>query len=96
MVGIFRQDKQGLAISKFLALLLIVLAMRNRLITVCLHVSTVGNTSTVNRANQNTTSLKVTVPEDIAKGLKLQPGDVVTWAIVEDKGKKFAKFRKLE
>jgi len=50
----------------------------------------------VNRANMSTISLKVTIPEDIAKGLALQAGDTLDWVIVEEKGKKYAKFRKLE
>jgi bifunctional DNA-binding transcriptional regulator/antitoxin component of YhaV-PrlF toxin-antitoxin module len=54
------------------------------------------NRSAVTRANVNTASLRATIPEEIVKGLKLQPGDTLDWSIVEDKGKKYAKFRKLE
>ncbi|WP_415283909.1 AbrB/MazE/SpoVT family DNA-binding domain-containing protein [Candidatus Nitrososphaera sp. FF02] len=52
--------------------------------------------STVMRVRADTPSARTTIPEDIVKELDLQIGDVLDWSVVEDKGKKYAKFRKLE
>jgi bifunctional DNA-binding transcriptional regulator/antitoxin component of YhaV-PrlF toxin-antitoxin module len=56
----------------------------------------VGFTSRVQNARAGTNSVRVTIPESIADALKLQVGDVLDWSVIEEKGKKYAKFRKLE
>jgi hypothetical protein len=56
----------------------------------------VGAKSAVAKASSKSDSVRATIPEDIAKDLKLQVGDILDWSIVEEKGKKYAKFRKLE
>ncbi|MDE1858872.1 MAG: AbrB/MazE/SpoVT family DNA-binding domain-containing protein [Thaumarchaeota archaeon] len=48
----------------------------------------------INRANTDG-SLKVTVPAAVVRELKLKPGDTVRFAVVEEDGKKVAKFTKL-
>ena len=56
----------------------------------------VGDKSTVAKASTNSPSVRATIPENVAKELGLKVGDVLDWSVVEDKGKKYAKFRKLE
>lgn len=55
-----------------------------------------GAKSTVAKATTNSLSVRATIPEEIASALGLKVGDVLDWSVVEDKGKKYAKFRKLE
>ncbi|HEX9677667.1 AbrB/MazE/SpoVT family DNA-binding domain-containing protein [Nitrososphaera sp.] len=52
--------------------------------------------SSVQSARAGTPSVRCTIPSDIAEALKLQVGDVLDWSVIEDKGKRYAKFRKLE
>ena len=52
--------------------------------------------STVANANTKSSSVRATIPEDIVKDLKIQVGDVLDWSVDEVKGKKYARFRKLE
>lgn len=54
------------------------------------------NVSKITRANLKTESLRATIPENIVNALKLQAGDVLDWSVVDDKGKRYARFRKLE
>jgi hypothetical protein len=56
----------------------------------------VGSKSSVHSARAGTPSVRCTIPEDIVTQLGLNVGDVLDWSVVEEKGKKFAKFRKLE
>jgi len=55
-----------------------------------------GAKSTVARANSKSNSLRATVPEEIAKDLGLKVGDMLDWSTESEKGKKYARFRKLE
>lgn len=55
-----------------------------------------GQTSKVAKATTTSSSLRATIPENIAKELGLAIGDVLDWDIVTEKGKKYARFRKLE
>jgi hypothetical protein len=56
----------------------------------------VGAKSAVAKASSKSTSVRATIPESIVSDLKLQVGDVLDWSVDEIKGKKYAKFRKLE
>ena len=53
-------------------------------------------TSKVAKATTNSKSLRTTIPENVVADLGLDVSDVLDWQIVEEKGKKYAKFRKLE
>lgn len=55
-----------------------------------------GDKSTVAKASTNSPSVRATIPENIAKELGLKVGDVLDWSVIEDKGKKYARFRRLE
>ncbi|MGH9858358.1 MAG: AbrB/MazE/SpoVT family DNA-binding domain-containing protein [Acidobacteriota bacterium] len=55
-----------------------------------------GKKSTVARATTNSSSLRATIPEDIVLELKLEAGDVLDWEVVSERGRKFAKFRRME
>jgi hypothetical protein len=55
-----------------------------------------GEKSTVMKVRKDTPSVRTTIPQDIVSDLGLDVGDVLDWSIVEEKGKKYAKFRKLE
>lgn len=55
-----------------------------------------GTKSTVAKAVSNSTSLRATIPAEIASELELKPGDVLDWSTESDKGKKYARFRRLE
>lgn len=54
-----------------------------------------GEKSTVARANTKSLSIRTTIPEKIAKELKLNVGDVLDWEVSQE-GKKIAKIRRLE
>ena len=56
----------------------------------------VGSKSTVSKATTTSTSVRATIPESIVSELGLNVGDVLDWDIVSDKGKKYARFRRLE
>lgn len=56
----------------------------------------VGSKSTVARATTSSSSIRSTIPENIVKDMGLKVGDILDWQVVEEKGKKYAKFRKLE
>lgn len=53
-------------------------------------------TTRVQLANNVSGSLRITIPNDIAEDMGLKVGDVVDWDITTDKGKKYARIRKLE
>jgi bifunctional DNA-binding transcriptional regulator/antitoxin component of YhaV-PrlF toxin-antitoxin module len=53
-------------------------------------------TTRVQLANNVSGSLRITIPNDIAGDMGLKVGDVVDWDITTDKGKKYARIRKLE
>jgi hypothetical protein len=57
---------------------------------------TVGKKSIVSKATTTSASLRATIPEDIVKELSLQVGDALDWETLTDKGKKYARIRKLE
>ena len=56
----------------------------------------VGKKSIVSKATTTSESLRATIPGDIVKELSLQVGDALDWDITTDKGKKYARIRKLE
>jgi bifunctional DNA-binding transcriptional regulator/antitoxin component of YhaV-PrlF toxin-antitoxin module len=53
-------------------------------------------TTRVQLANNVSRSLRITIPNDIAEEMGLKVGDVVDWDTVTDRGKKYARIRKLE
>ena len=53
-------------------------------------------TTRVQLANNVSGSLRITIPNDIAEDMGLKVGDVVDWDITTEKGKKYARIRKLE
>jgi bifunctional DNA-binding transcriptional regulator/antitoxin component of YhaV-PrlF toxin-antitoxin module len=55
-----------------------------------------GYKSTVARASSNSTSVRATIPEEIAKLMGLKVGDVLNWEVEERKSRKVAIVRKLE
>ena len=58
--------------------------------------STPMKTTRVQLANNVSGSLRITIPNDIAEEMGLKVGDVVDWDTMTDKGKKYARIRKLE
>jgi bifunctional DNA-binding transcriptional regulator/antitoxin component of YhaV-PrlF toxin-antitoxin module len=56
----------------------------------------VGKKSTVAKATTNSSSLRATIPEAIVKELKLEAGDILDWQVVTEKGRKYAKIRRME
>lgn len=58
--------------------------------------STPMKTTRVQLANNVSGSLRITIPNDIAEEMDLKVGDVVDWDTMADKGKKYARIRKLE
>lgn len=52
--------------------------------------------SKVAKANNNSKSLRATIPEDVVKELKINAGDVLIWSTEERKGKKVAFVEKWE
>ncbi len=55
-----------------------------------------GYKSSVARASSNSTSVRATVPEEIAREMGLSIGDVLDWEIEERKSRKVAIVKKLE
>jgi bifunctional DNA-binding transcriptional regulator/antitoxin component of YhaV-PrlF toxin-antitoxin module len=53
-------------------------------------------TTRVQLANNVSGSLRITIPNDIAEEMGLKVGDVVDWDTTTDKGRKYARIRKLE
>ena len=50
----------------------------------------------ISKANSISSSLRTTIPNDIVIYLDLKLGDVVDWEEYQEKGKKYARVRKLE
>ena len=46
--------------------------------------------SKVTKAASNSQSLRATIPSDIAKAMKLDPGDLIIWSLDDKKNKKIA------
>lgn len=55
-----------------------------------------GQKSAVARASNKSPSVRTTIPEKIAQELKLDPGDILDWEVVQEKGRLVAKVKKLE
>jgi hypothetical protein len=55
-----------------------------------------ANPTRISKANSVSSSLRTTIPNDIVKHLNLRIGDVVDWDEYQEKGKKYARIRKLE
>jgi hypothetical protein len=56
-----------------------------------------GKKSHITKATTTSSSLRTTIPEDVVKNMKLNEGDVLDWEVNStDKGKSYAKVRKLE
>jgi bifunctional DNA-binding transcriptional regulator/antitoxin component of YhaV-PrlF toxin-antitoxin module len=47
-------------------------------------------------ANKDSGSLRLTIPAEIVEEMGYQIGDVIAWDTVTEKGKKYARLRKLE
>jgi bifunctional DNA-binding transcriptional regulator/antitoxin component of YhaV-PrlF toxin-antitoxin module len=54
------------------------------------------NPTRVSKANSISSSLRTTIPNEIVDYLGLNIGDVVDWEESSEKGKKYARIRKLE
>jgi bifunctional DNA-binding transcriptional regulator/antitoxin component of YhaV-PrlF toxin-antitoxin module len=50
----------------------------------------------ISKANTISSSLRTTIPNDIVEYLDLKIGDVVDWDEYQEKGRKYARIRKLE
>jgi bifunctional DNA-binding transcriptional regulator/antitoxin component of YhaV-PrlF toxin-antitoxin module len=50
----------------------------------------------IGKANTISSSLRTTIPNEIVDYLGLKIGDVVDWEETSEKGKKYARIRKLE
>jgi bifunctional DNA-binding transcriptional regulator/antitoxin component of YhaV-PrlF toxin-antitoxin module len=48
------------------------------------------------KANSIASSLRTTIPNEVVQYLGLKLGDVVDWEEYQEKGKKYARIRKLE
>ena len=55
-----------------------------------------GKKSTVARATSKSISLRATIPEDIARGMGLEVGDVLDWEMTTEGRSKIVKVKKLE
>jgi bifunctional DNA-binding transcriptional regulator/antitoxin component of YhaV-PrlF toxin-antitoxin module len=57
-----------------------------------------GKKSHITKATTTSNSLRTTIPEDIAKDMDMNIGDILDWEVhtAGEKGKKYAKVRKLE
>jgi antitoxin component of MazEF toxin-antitoxin module len=57
-----------------------------------------GKKSHITKATTTSNSLRTTIPEDVVKNMGLNIGDVLDWEVhaAGEKGKKYAKVRKLE
>jgi bifunctional DNA-binding transcriptional regulator/antitoxin component of YhaV-PrlF toxin-antitoxin module len=54
------------------------------------------NPTRVSKANSVSSSLRTTIPNEIVGYLDLKLGDVIDWEESSEKGKKYARIRKLE
>jgi bifunctional DNA-binding transcriptional regulator/antitoxin component of YhaV-PrlF toxin-antitoxin module len=50
----------------------------------------------ISKANSISSSLRTTIPNDIVEYLDLKIGDVIYWDEYQERGKKYARIRKLE
>jgi bifunctional DNA-binding transcriptional regulator/antitoxin component of YhaV-PrlF toxin-antitoxin module len=50
----------------------------------------------ISKANSISSSLRTTIPNDIVEYLDLKIGDVIDWDEYQERGKKYARIRKLE
>jgi bifunctional DNA-binding transcriptional regulator/antitoxin component of YhaV-PrlF toxin-antitoxin module len=50
----------------------------------------------ISKANSISSSLRTTIPNDIVEYLGLKIGDVIDWDEYQERGKKYARIRKLE
>jgi bifunctional DNA-binding transcriptional regulator/antitoxin component of YhaV-PrlF toxin-antitoxin module len=50
----------------------------------------------ISKANSISSSLRTTIPNDIVEYLDLKMGDVIDWDEYQERGKKYARIRKLE
>jgi len=55
-----------------------------------------GQKSTVAKASSNSTSVRATIPEEIAKEMQLSVGDVLDWEIEKRTNRKVMVVKKLE
>jgi bifunctional DNA-binding transcriptional regulator/antitoxin component of YhaV-PrlF toxin-antitoxin module len=55
-----------------------------------------GQKSTVAKASSNSPSVRATIPEEIAKEMKLTVGDILDWETEERKNRKVMIVKKLE
>lgn len=55
-----------------------------------------GFKSAVAKASTKSSSVRTTIPEEVAKALQVTPGDVLDWDLMPQKGRAVAKVRKLE
>lgn len=58
--------------------------------------SLMGSKSTVAKATTTSKSLRATIPESVADEMKLNVGDILDWEVYNEKGRTYAKIRKLE
>jgi NADH:ubiquinone oxidoreductase subunit D len=57
----------------------------------------VGKKSHITKATTTSKSLRTTIPADVVKEMHLEIGDIFDWEVVQtEKGKKYARVRKLE
>jgi bifunctional DNA-binding transcriptional regulator/antitoxin component of YhaV-PrlF toxin-antitoxin module len=54
------------------------------------------NPTRISKANSVSSSLRTTIPYEIVDYLGLKIGDVVDWEESQEKGRKYARIRKLE
>ena len=52
--------------------------------------------SKVTLANAVSKSLRATIPNDVTEYLGIESGDVIEWETFTDKGKRYARIRKLQ
>ena len=57
---------------------------------------TVGERTKLNKANNNSPSLRSTVPESVVRELKLQEGDAIEWEHIVYEGKIAIRVKKAE
>jgi bifunctional DNA-binding transcriptional regulator/antitoxin component of YhaV-PrlF toxin-antitoxin module len=55
-----------------------------------------GKTSKIAKANALSSSVRATIPNDIVEYLGLRIGDVIDWERYTEKGRKYARIKKLE
>lgn len=56
----------------------------------------VGITSKITKATTTSNSLRATIPEEVVKDMDLRIGDTLGWEVIEEKGRKIAKVKRLE